>query len=72
VAADLSPLRYDIVAQGLGAHGEYVEKAEELSPALERAFDAGKAALVNVRIKNVMSLRAQAAVAKRKSGGSSY
>src|SRR6266404_3745679 len=33
---DLGYTRYDIMAQGLGAHGEYVEKPEDIRPALER------------------------------------
>jgi acetolactate synthase-1/2/3 large subunit len=49
VAADLQPnLRYDRVVEELGAHGELVERPDELVPALERAFASGKPALVNV------------------------
>lgn len=48
---ELAPgTRYDLVAAALGAHGEYVTRAEELAPALERAFAAGKPACVNVVI----------------------
>jgi len=49
VAADLRPeTRYDLVAQALGCHGELVRRPDELRPALERAFAAGRPALVNV------------------------
>ncbi|MGZ4170868.1 MAG: acetolactate synthase [Solirubrobacteraceae bacterium] len=49
VAADLRPqTRYDEVAQALGCHGELVSAPDELRPALERAFAAGRPALVNV------------------------
>ena len=49
VAADLRPqTRYDQVAEALGCHAELVSKPPELRPALERAFDAGGPALVNV------------------------
>jgi len=49
VAAELQPgLRYDRVVEALGGHGELVERPGELRPALERAFAAGKPALVNV------------------------
>jgi acetolactate synthase-1/2/3 large subunit len=49
VAADLQPeLRYDSVVEALGGHGELVRTPEELRPALERAFESGKPALVNV------------------------
>jgi acetolactate synthase-1/2/3 large subunit len=49
VAAELQPgCRYDEVVRVLGGHGEFVERPEELRPALERAFASGKPALVNV------------------------
>jgi acetolactate synthase-1/2/3 large subunit len=49
VAADLVPeRRYDHVVEALGGHGELVRTPSELKPALERAFSAGKPALVNV------------------------
>jgi acetolactate synthase-1/2/3 large subunit len=49
VAAELQPgLRYDQVVEALGGHGELVQRPDELRPALERAFAAGKPALVNV------------------------
>jgi thiamine pyrophosphate-dependent acetolactate synthase large subunit-like protein len=49
---DLGYTRYDIMAQGLGAYGEYVEQPEDIRPALERAqqkVDEGMCALVNVK-----------------------
>ena len=48
---ELGYTRYDRMAEALGCHGEYVEKPEDIRPALERAqkaVDAGKVALVNV------------------------
>nr|WP_314075434.1 thiamine pyrophosphate-binding protein [uncultured Roseococcus sp.] len=42
--------RYDQVVQALGGHGEFVERAEDLPAALERAFASGKPACVNVII----------------------
>jgi acetolactate synthase I/II/III large subunit len=49
VAAELQPgLRYDRVVEELGGHGELVQRPEQLRPALERAFESGKPALVNV------------------------
>ena len=50
VATRLEYTRYDKVVEALGGHGEYVETVEALGPALERAFAAEKAALVNVKI----------------------
>jgi len=43
--------RYDKVVEALGGHGEFVERSEELRPALERAIASGKPALVNVIIR---------------------
>jgi acetolactate synthase I/II/III large subunit len=49
VAADLRPeTRYDQVVEALGGHGELVREPGEVAPALERAFSAGRPALVNV------------------------
>jgi acetolactate synthase I/II/III large subunit len=49
VAAELRPgTRYDQVVEALGGHGELVERPEDVKPALVRAFEAGKPALVNV------------------------
>jgi len=45
---NLGRTRYDRVAIELGAHGEFVEKPNEIRPALERAFASGKPAVVNV------------------------
>jgi acetolactate synthase-1/2/3 large subunit len=49
VAAELRPeTRYDLVVEALGGYGELVRTPEELRPALLRAFESGKPALVNV------------------------
>ena len=49
VAAELRPgTRYDQIVETLGGHGEFVERPQDLRPALERAFASGKPACVNV------------------------
>jgi acetolactate synthase I/II/III large subunit len=49
VAADLRPeTRYDLVVEALGCSGELVRTPDELRPALMRAFESGRPALVNV------------------------
>jgi thiamine pyrophosphate-dependent acetolactate synthase large subunit-like protein len=48
---DLGYTRFDLMAEALGGYGEYVEKPEEIRPALERAAKAvteGRTAVVNV------------------------
>jgi acetolactate synthase-1/2/3 large subunit len=49
VATELADTRYDRLALALGGHGEHVTKLAELRPALARAFDSGKAAILNVQ-----------------------
>jgi acetolactate synthase-1/2/3 large subunit len=49
VAAELQPqTRYDEVVKALGGGGELVTRAEDIAPALRRAFDAGVPYCVNV------------------------
>lgn len=50
VATSLDYTRYDKMVEALGGHGEWVETAEGIRPALERAFASGKPALVNIKI----------------------
>jgi 2-hydroxyacyl-CoA lyase 1 len=46
---DFKPsIRFDKMMEALGGYGEYVETPDELRPALERAFNSGKASVVNV------------------------
>lgn len=50
VATALSFTRYEKVVEALGGHGEYVERPEEIRPAIERALAAEKPSLINVKI----------------------
>ncbi len=43
-------LRLDKIAEGFGAHGEYVECAEDIGPAVERALASGRPAVVQVPV----------------------
>lgn len=49
-ATGLDFTRYDRMVEALGGHGEYVETAEGIRPAIDRALASGKPALVNVKI----------------------
>jgi acetolactate synthase-1/2/3 large subunit len=48
VGRELGHQRYEKMVEALGGYGEFVEKPDEIRPALERALKAGKPALVNV------------------------
>ena len=56
-------LRYDMVAKGLGAHGEYVVSPEEFRPALERAYEIAvserRPSVINCQAKKEFSVRGQ-------------
>lgn len=41
-------LRLDKVAEGYGCHGEYVEREEDIGPAVQRALASGKPAVVQI------------------------
>ncbi len=65
VWTDLLPTRYDVMAQGLGAYGEHVTKAEDLESAMKRAFDHRGPALLNIDIEQVISPVAEAAISRK-------
>ncbi|MFH1136259.1 MAG: thiamine pyrophosphate-binding protein [Pseudomonadota bacterium] len=44
----LGVVHYEKMVEGLGGHGEFVDKDEDIIPALERALASGKPACVNV------------------------
>ncbi|MDP2953137.1 MAG: thiamine pyrophosphate-dependent enzyme, partial [Chloroflexota bacterium] len=46
--AMLPDLRYDKMFEVIGCHGELVTEHQQIRPALERAFNSGKPAVVNV------------------------
>jgi acetolactate synthase-1/2/3 large subunit len=47
----LNVTRYDKVVEALGGYGEFVERPEDIRPALDRAAASGLPALVNVAIR---------------------
>ena len=49
-ATGLAYTRYEKMVEALGGYGEWVERPEDIGPAVERAFASGKPALVNVKI----------------------
>lgn len=50
VATALEYTRYEKVVEACGGRGFWVEKVEDLGPALDAAFECGKPACVNVKI----------------------
>ncbi len=68
VATDLRPVRYEKVVEALGGHGEYVEKAQDVGPAVERALRSGRPSLVNVKVRSVISPLAEAMINRHRGG----
>ena len=56
VATELLQTRYEQVVQGLGGYVEFVERAEDLEPALQRAFASNNSALLNVAVQRAIVL----------------
>ena len=50
-ATHLEYTRYDKIVEAMGGHGEFVERPEDIGPALGRAYASGKPALINVIIR---------------------
>ena len=53
INADLGPIRFDLVAEAMGAHGERVSRADQLVPALERCLGSGLPSVVHVDVDPV-------------------
>lgn len=58
-------IRWDLVAQGLGCHAEYVDRIEELEPALRRAQQYEGPSLVCLRTDHDANLAVPEAMMKR-------
>ncbi len=43
-------VRFDKIAEGYGAYGEYVERREDIAPAIERALASGRPAVVQIPV----------------------
>ena len=54
-ATDFRDIPFHSMFEGLGGHGELVERREQLAPALRRAIASGKTACVNVKCRGVIS-----------------
>lgn len=54
-ATDLRDVPFHKIAEATGGYGELVENAEDLKPALQRAFDSGLPSVLNVKTQDVKS-----------------
>ena len=65
VATDFRDIPFHTMFEGMGGHGELVEKPEDLKAALERALSSGRTACVNVRTRSAISPIVLATTSKR-------
>lgn len=50
INTDLGEIRYDLMAQSMGAYGARVSSPDELRPALQAALDSGRPAVIHVDV----------------------
>ncbi|MBS7608878.1 MAG: thiamine pyrophosphate-binding protein [Thermoproteota archaeon] len=50
IGVDFSDIRYDEIARGMNCYGERVIEPSQIKPALQRAVDSGKPAVLDVKI----------------------
>lgn len=53
IKSDLGEIQFDKLAESMGAHGERVSNPKELKPALQRALDSGKCAVIHCDVDPV-------------------
>jgi acetolactate synthase-1/2/3 large subunit len=53
VNADFSEIRFDRLAESMGAHGERVSRSADLAPAIQRSLDSGRCAVIHVDVNPV-------------------
>ncbi len=56
INADLKEIRFDQVAEAMGAYGERVSAPEELKPAIQRCLESGKCSVIHVDVDPVKHL----------------
>jgi acetolactate synthase-1/2/3 large subunit len=50
INTDLGEIRFDLLAESMGAHGERVSRTDELRPAIERCLASGRPAVIHVDV----------------------
>ena len=53
INTDLCEIRFDLLAQSMGAVGERVTRNEELAPAIRRCIESGRPAVIHVAVDRV-------------------
>lgn len=58
INTDLHPIRYDKMAEAMGAHGEHVDTVDGLAGAIERSRNSGKCAVIHIDVEPMQHLLA--------------
>lgn len=53
INADLGEIRFDLLAESMGAHGEYADNPQDLQAALERSLAVGKCTVIHAEVDPV-------------------
>lgn len=60
INTDLGEIRFDLLAQSMGAHGERVSEPGDLEPAIRRCLEAGRCSVIHVDVDPVAHMWAPA------------
>jgi acetolactate synthase-1/2/3 large subunit len=60
INTDLGEIRFDLLAESMGAHGERVSSPEDLEPALGRCLESGRCSVIHVDVDPVAHMWAPA------------
>ena len=53
INADLGEIRFDLLAEAMGGHGEFVDNVNDLQAALERSIEVGKCTVIHAEVDPV-------------------
>ena len=53
INADLGEIRFDLLAESMGGHGEFVDNVNDLQSALERSIEVGKCTVIHAEVDPV-------------------
>jgi acetolactate synthase I/II/III large subunit len=60
INTDLGEIRFDLLAESMGAHGERVSSPDELEPAIRRCLETGRCSVIHVDVDPVAHMWAPA------------
>lgn len=66
INADLNEIEFDLLAKSMGAHGERVNRSQDLPNAIKKSIDSGKCSVIHVDVNNVKHMWAPSLITFKK------